>query len=435
MDVRRLLRSSKKRFSNVVDFAQIMLNYHFQDSQRHFTHVKHITKLLCLQYCTMYGDQDHLEEDLPLICIGATLHDIGQISIPDSLLNMPGPLTVEERQRYEDHTEVGASIIERMAGIYRLTEHERDILYNICLYHHERYDGNGYPRGLKGDEIPIYAQVVSIAEVYDSLTANNYSAPRTHEEAMRLICAGECGVFNPQLLECMKATSNDIQALLECATNDERMALLDNAYGPNRRGYWQKKRAFDVAVAGTALLILSPLMLLIMLGIWLDDPKGSPIFRQTRVGRHKKLFTMYKFRTMYMDAEKRRAELEKLNEKDGPVFKIANDPRVTRFGGFLRKTSLDELPQLINVLKGEMTLVGPRPPLPKEVEQYSRYAEIRLSVTPGLTCIWQVQPHRDDIRFDQWVDMDIAYIGTRSLWQDFKLLMKTIGAVLGKSGS
>ena len=434
MAIRRLLWSNKRRFANVVDFAQIMLNYHFKDSQRHFNHVKHITKLLALQYCELFGDPDHLAEDLPLICVGAALHDIGQISIPDTLLFQKGPLTAEERERYEEHTRIGASIIDRMASIYHLTEHERDILHNVCYYHHERYDGNGYPDGLKGDDIPLCAQLVSIAEVYDSLTAQNYSAPRTHEEAMRLIKGGECGVFNPKIIRCMEEASNDIQALLECSSNDERMALLHNAYGPNRRSYWIRKRLFDVTIAGAALLVLSPLILLISIGIWLDDPKGSPIFKQVRVGRHKRLFTMYKFRTMYMDAEARRAELEKFNEKDGPVFKIANDPRVTRFGRFLRKTSLDELPQLINVLKGEMTLVGPRPPLPKEVEQYSRYAEMRLSVTPGLTCIWQMQPNRDNIRFDQWVDMDIAYIGTRSLWQDFKILCKTVGVVLGKSG-
>ncbi|MBQ7865912.1 MAG: HD domain-containing protein, partial [Clostridia bacterium] len=141
----------------------------------------------------MYDDHPDMEDDLPLICIGASLHDIGQISIPDSLLLQRGPLTIEERQRYEDHTEVGASIIERMAGIYKLADRERDILYNICLYHHERYDGKGYPKGLKGDDIPIYAQIVSIAEVYDSLTAKNYSAPRSHEEAMELRTTGECG--------------------------------------------------------------------------------------------------------------------------------------------------------------------------------------------------------------------------------------------------
>lgn len=426
---------NKRRFAHVVDFAQVMLTYHFEDSQRHFNHVKHITKLLALKYVELFGNEEHLEEDLPLICVGASLHDIGQISIPDAMLLQRGPLTPEDRKRYAEHTLVGAKIIDRMAGIYHLTKHEREILYNICLYHHERYDGNGYPEGLKGDEIPLSAQIVSIAEVYDSLTAANYSEARTHEEAMRLIHSGECGAFNPRVIQCMDVASADIQALLECATNDERAALLQSTYGRNRRGYWIRKRIFDVFVSGAGLLVLSPLMLGICVWIWLDDPKGSPIFKQTRVGRHKKLFTMYKFRTMYMDAEARQAELEKFNEKDGPVFKIANDPRVTRAGRFLRKSSLDELPQLVNILLGDMTLVGPRPPLPREVEQYSRYDEMRLSVTPGLTCIWQMQPHRDKIRFDQWVDMDIAYIGTRSLWQDIKILFKTVRVVLDHSGN
>ena len=419
----------------MVDFSHVMLNYHFQDSQRHFNHVKHITKLLALKYCELFDDAEGLEEDLPLICIGASLHDIGQISIPDTLLMHKGPLSDTERNRYQEHCQVGASIINQMAGIYHLTEHERSILHNICLYHHERYDGNGYPCHLKCDEIPIYAQIVSIAEVYDSLTAQNYSEPRTHEEAIRMIRSGGCGVFNPKIIQCMEEASVDIQALLECGSNDERIDLLQSTYGRNRRGYWVRKRIFDVGVSALALTLLSPLMLLTCAVIWLDDPHGSPIFKQVRVGRHKKLFTMYKFRTMYVDAEARQAEMEKLNEKDGPVFKIANDPRVTRFGRFLRKTSLDELPQLVNILMGDMTLVGPRPPLPREVEQYSRYDEMRLSVTPGLTCIWQMQPHRDKIRFDQWVDMDIAYIGTRSLWQDIKILFKTVRVVLDHSGN
>ena len=144
---------------------------------------------------------------------------------------------------------------------------------------------------------------------------------------------------------------------------------------------------------------------------------------------------MYKFRTMYKDAEARRAELEKHNEKDGPVFKIANDPRITRVGRFLRKTSLDELPQLFNVLKGEMTLVGPRPPLPSEVAHYTSYEEMRLSVTPGLTCVWQVQPKRDEIRFADWVDMDLKYIGTRSIWLDLWLVFRTVLVVIRSSGS
>lgn len=424
----------EKNFMNVVDFAQVMMNYHFVDSRRHFVHVRYITKMLCLRY-NLICEKPYSDEELQLIYIGATLHDIGMISIPDRLLSKKGPLSREERALYEKHVQTGASIIDQMSSIYHLAPHEREVLHNICLYHHERYDGGGYPEGLKGDKIPLYAQIVSIAEVYDSLTADNYSEKRTHEEAVRLIQSGECGVFNPMLLQCMEKSSADMQAMLECSDDNERIALLYDAFGVDRSHYWMKKRALDIAASSLGLIVLSPLMALLALVIWLDDPKGSPIFRQTRVGRHRREFTMYKFRTMYMDAEQRKAELMKMNEKDGPVFKIAKDPRVTRVGRILRKTSLDELPQLLNVLKGDMTLVGPRPALPSEVEQYSRYAEMRLSITPGLTCIWQTQPQRDEIGFEDWMDMDIAYIGTRSFRNDIKLLLKTALSMVRKSGT
>ena len=229
-------------------------------------------------------------------------------------------------------------------------------------------------------------------------------------------------------------------------TSEQRKALgVEQYYRPfrvdaaaalkGRSSFWIAKRGFDIIFATLALVVLSPIMLICLAAIWIEDPKGSPIFCQTRVGRHRKEFKMYKFRTMHVDAEARKAELQKLNEKDGPVFKMANDPRVTRVGRFLRKTSLDELPQLFNVLRGDMTLVGPRPALPSEVEQYSRYAEMRLSITPGLTCIWQAQPKRDEIGFDEWMDMDIAYIGTRSFRNDMKLLLKTAVSMLRRSGS
>lgn len=422
------------RFSRVVDFAQVMLNYHFRDSQRHFAYVRYVTKALCLRY-NQVAREPFSDHELRLIYIGATLHDIGLISIPDRLLNMKGPLRPEDRDRYESHAQTGANIVDQMAGIYHLTPSEQEVLHNICLCHHERYDGGGYPNHLKGDETPVYAQIVSIAEVYDSLTAKNYSEPRTHEEAIELILSGACGAFNPCLLECLRQASTDVQALWECRDDDDRVELLYDAIEPTKKSYWLQKRALDVVASSMALLVLSPLMALIALVIWLDDPKGSPIFRQVRVGRHKKEFTMFKFRTMHVDAELRKQELEGLNEKDGPVFKIANDPRITRVGRFLRKTSLDELPQLVNVLRGDMSLVGPRPALPSEVLQYSRFAEMRLSVTPGITCVWQTQSRRDDVTFDQWMNMDIAYIGTRSFSQDVKLILQTVKTVLTRSGN
>ena len=311
--------SVSRNLEKIVDFAQVMMKYHFESSQQHFNCVMHITKLLSLRYNAMFADRPLPKEDLDLVCIGASLHDIGLIAIPDRLLRKKGPLSEEEKQAYRAHVETGAKIIDQVAEISRLSDHERSILRDICLYHHERHDGSGYPHGLRGDEIPLCARIVSVAEVYAALTADNYSVARSHEEAMNMILEGKCGTFDPDVLSCMEKASADLQTLLECSSNDERSFLLKNTYGSSRRSYWKQ--------------------------------------------------------------------------------------------------------------------VGPRPPLPREVEQYSRYAEMRLSVTPGLTCIWQVQPKRDDICFDQWLDMDIAYIGTRSVQHDITLLFKTVLAVLRLSGS
>jgi len=154
--------------------------------------------------------------------------------------------------------------------------------------------------------------------------------------------------------------------------------------------YWRKKRAFDIVVCTIILLLATIPMCLVAIVIYLDDPHGSPFYKQIRIGRHGEEFYMYKFRTMYVDADKRKAELMDQNEMDGPVFKIKDDPRITRLGKYLRKLSVDELPQLFNVLRGNMSLVGPRPPLPGEVEEYSDYHKLRLIVTLGITCDWQI---------------------------------------------
>lgn len=426
---------AKEHLENIAEFTEVMMGYHFSPSQNHFSHVRNFTKLLCCRFNQDYPKQAIPEEDLPLIYEGAAMHDIGLIAIPDTLLVKKGTLTQNELEQFKDHTCTGAKIIDRMSEIYKLTEREHSLIRNICLYHHERYDGNGYPEQLVGDAIPIEAQIVSLAEVYDGLTRESYSESRTHGEAYKAIMEGQCGVFNPKLLSCFDKCATDMQLLLDCKDNKERTILLQNTYSHNRKNYWKLKRTMDIIASSLGLILLSPLMLIISAVIYIDDPHASPIFKQVRVGRHMKEFVMYKFRTMYKDAEERRKELEALNEKDGPVFKIAEDPRITHVGKWLRKTSLDELPQLWNVLKGDMTLVGPRPPLPAEVEKYSRYTDMRLSVTPGLTCIWQVQPNRDDIPFDEWMDMDIAYIGTRSLKDDLKLLLMTAKSVFRKSGS
>ena len=194
--------------------------------------------------------------------------------------------------------------------------------------------------------------------------------------------------------------------------------------------YLTLKRLMDIIGASLGLIIASPIMLIVAILIKLEDPKGPIFFSQIRNGAYPGTFKMYKFRSMYIDAEERLQELMHLNEQSGPAFKIKDDPRITKVGKFIRKMSLDELPQLFNVLKGDMSLVGPRPAIPREVEQYTAYQKQRLFVKPGLTCIWQVSG-RNNIEFDQWVELDIQYIKTRSLWLDIKLILLTIPALLG----
>ena len=202
----------------------------------------------------------------------------------------------------------------------------------------------------------------------------------------------------------------------------------------SHRRYWVLRRAQDIVFSLLALILLAPLALVISLAIVLDSPGDGAIFRQRRVGRDGKLFWLYKFRTMCPDAEKRLNELLKLNQMDGPVFKIKGDPRITRVGRFLRKTSLDELPQLLNVLRGDMSIVGPRPALPREVELYSDYQRQRLYVTPGLSCYWQIAPHRNEMSFDEWVALDLKYIQERSFWVDWKIIFLTVRAMFMKYG-
>lgn len=202
-----------------------------------------------------------------------------------------------------------------------------------------------------------------------------------------------------------------------------------------RLGYRAAKRAFDVAFSACVLVCLSWLFLIVAVAIKLDDPEGPAIFRQVRVGRDGREFVMYKFRSMRADAEERLAELRSMNEKDGPVFKIADDPRVTRVGRVIRKTSIDELPQFVNILKGDLSVVGPRPALPNEVAEYTPRQLQRLSVKQGITCYWQTRRNRDAISFDEWVDLDLLYVRQCSVWTDLKLIVQTVGVVLTAQGS
>ncbi|MGI6110207.1 MAG: sugar transferase, partial [Eubacteriaceae bacterium] len=182
------------------------------------------------------------------------------------------------------------------------------------------------------------------------------------------------------------------------------------------------------------LVLLSPLYIILALMIYIDDPDGSPLFWQERVGKDGRIFKFYKFRTMYIDAEDELENLLDKNEMQGPPFKMQNDPRITRFGNKLRATSLDELPQLWNVLKGDMSIVGPRPPLPREAAQYSDHEKTRLSIKPGLTCYWQTCSKRNSVSFDEWVNLDIQYINDRCLRVDLMLIFKTLLVIFSKEG-
>lgn len=208
--------------------------------------------------------------------------------------------------------------------------------------------------------------------------------------------------------------------------------VLSLVYGPDRALGLLIKRVADLTIGVGALILLSPLFAFVALRIRALD--GSPvIFRQTRVGLHGRRFELLKFRTMQLDAEQRLAELEELNEVSGRAFKVTNDPRLSRSGAFLRRTGLDELPQLWNVVRGEMSLVGPRPPLPVEVEGYDVWHRRRLSMKPGITGLWQVSA-RMEPDFDRWVTLDLEYIDRWSLLLDFKILLRTIPAVVNQEG-
>jgi len=193
------------------------------------------------------------------------------------------------------------------------------------------------------------------------------------------------------------------------------------------------KRVADVVVAASALLVLAPLLLGVALAVKLTS-RGPVFFKQPRVGRDGELFDFVKFRSMRTTAAYEKPQLKELNEMDGPIFKIRNDPRITKVGKVIRKLSIDELPQLAHVLSGKMSLVGPRPHLPEEVAAYDLRAYRRLTVKPGITCIWQVSG-RADLNFDTWIDLDLEYIDSWTLGADAKILVKTVPAVLSGKGA
>jgi lipopolysaccharide/colanic/teichoic acid biosynthesis glycosyltransferase len=219
-------------------------------------------------------------------------------------------------------------------------------------------------------------------------------------------------------------------------TRDVRLVALPRQLPAARRipaWYGRAKRAMDVAVAGAGLLVTAPILLAAMAGIVLVTGE-DPIYRQERVGLNGRLFKMYKLRSMVRDAHERRHEVHHLNEADGPVFKLRRDPRLHPLGALLRRTSIDELPNFLNVLKGDMAIVGPRPPLPEEVAHYDERALRRLTVKPGVTCLWQIAG-RCELSFEQWMVLDNAYIDTWTPLGDLAIIAQTIPAVVRGTGA
>ena len=218
------------------------------------------------------------------------------------------------------------------------------------------------------------------------------------------------------------------------AVAEESDSVSKKARVKKRTAYRFFKRLFDIILSALGLIILAIPFLILSIIIFIDSPGASPIYTQVRVGKNGRTFKFYKFRSMIPNAEKKLDELLNKNEMEGPVFKMKDDPRITRVGRFIRRSSIDELPQLYNVFKGNMSLVGPRPPLMREVSQYTDEQMLRVSIKPGITCYWQIQPKRNSLSFDEWLELDMKYIEERSLLTDVKILVKTVGAVFGMEG-
>jgi lipopolysaccharide/colanic/teichoic acid biosynthesis glycosyltransferase len=215
---------------------------------------------------------------------------------------------------------------------------------------------------------------------------------------------------------------------------EESDSVSKKARVKERTAYRFFKRLFDIILSALGLIILAIPFLILSIIIFIDSSGASPIYTQVRVGKNGRPFKFYKFRSMIPDAEKKLDELLNKNEMEGPAFKMKDDPRITRVGRFIRKSSIDELPQLYNVLKGNMSLVGPRPPLMREVSQYTDEQMLRVSIKPGITCYWQIQPKRNSLSFDEWLALDMKYIEERSFFTDVKILFKTVRAVFGMEG-
>ena len=226
-------------------------------------------------------------------------------------------------------------------------------------------------------------------------------------------------------------TTEEFVSTGKCRTDAHKN--MREVYARKSRVFVTAKRFFDILLAGVALVILSPLFLITAIAIKIED-NGPVFFTQPRAGKNLKTFKMYKFRSMYVDADAKLQEMMKNNEQTGHAFKIKNDPRITKVGKIIRRLSIDELPQLINIVKGDMSIVGPRPILVFQMEECDEYDRQRLIVQPGLTCYWQISG-RANIKWDQWVELDLKYIEDMSLWTDLKMIVKTVPAVFSGDGA
>ncbi len=324
----------------------------------------------------------------------------------------------------------------RVAGLVDLTNGTPRSGVPIIV---ESHSENGAPRTGRNGSKPrtVHAPVVATAETYEAKLKQYAIDEVIFTEVWRSV----------RVLEEMAAIAVDEGITVTLAIDQLGLQIFraDVSYfGSTPLVHYQAspgkpwslffKRSVDVVGSSALLVLLSPVFLLIAVATKIDS-RGPVFFRQERVGLNGRRFTMLKFRSMVHDAEARLASLRDRNEMTGPVFKIQNDPRITKLGSFLRRTSMDELPQLINVLVGDMSLVGPRPPIPTEVSEYRRKYRRRLSMRPGITCIWQVSGRNNIREFEQWAELDLEYIDNWSISTDFKLLLQTIPAVFRGSGA
>jgi exopolysaccharide biosynthesis polyprenyl glycosylphosphotransferase len=329
------------------------------------------------------------------------------------------------RRGFNTRTFAVVGLGEMVEGVVEAISAHREWGYLFAGYIVE--DGAQRPPGVK-----VLGRLSQMGEILETHVLDEviFGVPREKLEDIEqavLLCE-EQGVRVKVLLNFFPNRSSHMEV-----EDLEGLPLLTFSSTPTEAAPLVAKRVFDVAVSATLLTLLSPLFAAIALAIKLET-SGPVLFRQRRIGQNGREFWLYKFRSMCADAEARVSQLRRHNEMDGPVFKMRKDPRVTRVGRFLRRTSLDEFPQFWNVFKGEMSVVGPRPPLPSEVRLYQRWQRRRLSVKPGITCIWQISG-RNEIDFAEWMALDLHYIDNWSLWGDVKIVLQTIPAVLWGRGA